>query len=109
MRRNDPVAGWRLGALSEGAFTIKSGAIDWPPEISSADLQESYATSTAGARHVPPFDTAAKKLRKLLPAGALTRVRKSHHGDRHFNYQLPDLQTARQHFASVTGIDPCAV
>lgn len=107
LRRSDPVAGWWLGALSEGAFTIKSGVIEWPPEISSTDLQESYAASTSGARHAPSFDAAAKKLRRLLP-GALTKVRKSHHGDRYINYQLPDLQTARQRFESVTGIDPCA-
>jgi hypothetical protein len=109
LRHSDPVAAWVLGVLSEGAFIVKSGSIDWSQEISSADLQESYAISAAGARHAPSFDLAAKKVRKLLPPGALTKIRKSQHGGRSFSYQLPDLLVARQHFETVTGIDPCAI
>jgi hypothetical protein len=109
LRRSDPVAAWWLDALSEGEFTVEGGAVAWAPEISAADMQESYAMATRGARNAPAFDGAAKKLRKLVPTGALTKVRKSHQGSRHFSYQLPDLQAARLHFNTVKGIDPCAI
>ncbi len=52
----------------------------WAPEISAAEMQESYATATKGARNAPAFDVAAKKLRKLLPTGPLSQVRKSQNG-----------------------------
>jgi hypothetical protein len=110
LRRSDPVAGWWLGALSEGEFPAEGGAIAWATEISAGEMQESYTWATKGARNAPSFDVAAKKLRKLLPAGALPKVRKSENGGRRFNqYQLPDLCEARQHFQTVTGIDPCAI
>jgi hypothetical protein len=109
LRRNDPAASWWLYVLYEGAFSVKDGAVDWADEIAAADLQESYTRAMTGARHAPSFDVAAKKLRKLLPQGALTKVRKSTHGDRYFHYQLPDLQEARRHFKGVTGIDPCSI
>ncbi len=108
LRRSDPVAGFLLHALSEGAFTLKDGAVEWGPEICAGEVQESYVMSTARARHAPSFDVAAKKLHKLLPAGALSKVRKSQNGGRFFHYQLPDLREAREHFKTVTGIDPCA-
>jgi hypothetical protein len=109
LTHRDPVAAWWLGVLSEGAFTLDNGAVDWDKEISAGEMQASYAFSTGRARHAPAFDTAAKKLRKLLPPGALTKVRRSNRGDRCFDYQLPDLQAARDHFKSETGVDPCAI
>ncbi len=109
LRRSDPVAAWWLDALSEGEFTVEGGAVAWAPEISAADMQQSYAIATKGARHAPSFDGAAKKLRKLVPTGALTKVRKSQNADRFFHYRLPDLSEARQHFTTVKGIDPCAI
>jgi hypothetical protein len=109
LRRSDPVAAWWLDALSEGEFTVEGGAVAWAPEISAADMQQSYAMATRGARNAPAFDGAAKKLRKLVPGGLLTKVRKSHHGGRYQSYRLPDLQVAQQHFKTVMGIDPCAI
>jgi hypothetical protein len=109
LRRSDPVAAWWLDALSEGEFTVEGGAVAWAPEISAADMQQSYAMATRGARNAPAFDGAAKKLRKLVPTGALTKVRKSQNADRFFHYRLPDLSEARQHFTTVKGIDPCAI
>ncbi len=109
LRRCDAVAAWWLAALSEGEFPVEGGAVAWATEISAGEMQESYTWATKGARNAPSFDVAAKKLRKLLPAGALAKIRKSHHGDRYFSYQLPDLEEARQHFKTVTGIDPCAI
>ena len=108
LKRSDPVAAWWLDALSEGEFTVEGGAVAWAPEISAADMQQSYAMATRGARNAPAFDGAAKKLRKLVPSGALTKVRKSQNADRFFHYRLPDLSEARQHFKVVTGVDPCA-
>ena len=110
LRRSDAVAAWWLGALSEGEFPVEGGAVAWEAEISAGDMQESYAMATKGARNAPSFDVAAKKLRKLLPTGALSKVRKSQNGGRRFfHYQLPDLHEAQQHFKTVTGIDPCAI
>jgi hypothetical protein len=80
LKRSDPVAAWWLEALSEGEFTVEGGAVAW----------------------------AAKRMRELLPAGALSKTRKSHSGGRFFHYRLPDLQSAREHFKAVTGVDPCA-
>jgi hypothetical protein len=108
LMRNDPVAGFLLHVLAEGAFTVNDGAVDWEHEIAAADLQESYARATVRARHAPSFDVASKRMRTLLPQGAFTKVRKATHGDRYFSYRLPDLQEARQHFQSKTGVDPCA-
>ncbi len=71
--------------------------------------REPYALATARARHAPLFDVAAKKVRTFLPEGSLKKVRKGNQGDRYFDYQLPDLQVARRHFKSKTGIDPCAI
>jgi len=108
LMRNDPVAGFLLHVLAEGAFTVKDGAVDWEHEISVAELQESYERATTRARNAPSFDVASKRMRKLLPEGALTKVRKSINRDRSCYYRLPDLQVARQHFQSKTGVDPCA-
>jgi Family of unknown function (DUF5906) len=108
LRRCDPVAGWWLGTLSEAEFSVKGGAVAWPTEIPASEMQESYEMATKGARNAPSFGVAAKKLRKLLPNGALPKVRRSNNGDRSFHYQLPDLLDARQHFKTITGIDPCA-
>jgi hypothetical protein len=108
-RHSDPVAAWLLESLSEGAFTVRDGSIEWDKQISASDLQESYALSTARARHAPSFDVAARKLRKLLPQGALKKVRRSQGANRYFDYQLPDLKVAQQHFKTVNGVDPCAI
>jgi hypothetical protein len=109
LEHSDPVASFLLHVLSEGEFTVEGGAVAWAAEISAGEMQESYARATARARHPPSFDVAAKKLRKLLPPGALAKVRKCANGERPFYYQLPDLQVARQHFETVTGVDPCAM
>jgi len=109
LEHSDPVASFLLHVLSEGEFTVEGGAVAWATEISAGEMQESYVRATARARHPPSFDVAAKKLRKLLPPGALTKVRKCANGGREFYYQLPDLQAARQHFKTVTGVDPCAM
>ena len=109
LRHSDAVAAWWIEALSEAEFSVVGGAVAWATEISAGEMQESYAMATKGTRNAPSFDVAAKKLRKLLPTGALPKVRKSHNGDRYFSYQLPDLQVARQHFKTIMGIDPCAI
>ena len=49
-----------------------------------------------------------KRLRKLLPAGALAKVRPRFDGSRERYYKLPNLEEARAHFQRETGIDPCA-
>ena len=108
LKRSDPVAAWWLEALSEGEFTVEGGAVAWTPEISAADMQQSYGMATRGTRNAPAYDVAAKRMRELLPAGALSKTRKSHSGGRFFHYRLPDLQSAREHFKVVTGVDPCA-
>lgn len=105
--RTDPVAAWWLHVLGEGAFTVEGGAIDWAEEIPAGDMQESYTRGTARARNAPSWDGAAKRLRQLLPAGELGRVRKSTGGTRTFYYRLPDLHEARAHFQAVTGVNPC--
>ena len=109
MRHSNPAAAWLLTALAEGEFPINGGAVPWDLEITSSDLQESYSVSTAGARHAPPFNVAMMKVRTYLPSGALPRVRKANGADRFVSYKLPDLSTARAHFKTVTGIDPCAI
>jgi hypothetical protein len=109
LSHTDPVAAWWLEVLFEGEFPLNHGSIVWGIEISSGELQESYSVATARARQPPPFPVAARKLRRLVPPGALSRVRKGQPGDRYFSYQLPDLGVARQHFQNVTGIDPCAL
>lgn len=107
LMRTDPVAAWWLHVLAEGAFTVEGGAIDWTDEIPAGDMQESYTRCTARARSAPSWDGAAKRLRQLLPAGELGRVRKSMGGTRPFYYRLPDLHEARAHFQAVTGVNPC--
>lgn len=57
---------------------------------------------------MPTFDVAMKRLRKLLPAGALAKVRPRFDGSRERYYKLPNLEEARAHFQRETGIDPCA-
>ena len=108
LERTNPVAAILLHVLSEGEFLVEGGAVLWTAEISAADLQESYTLATKGVRNAPAYHVAAKKMRELLPAGALTKIRKAHGGDRFFHHRLPDLAEAREHFKNVTGIDPCA-
>ncbi|MDA8128091.1 MAG: DUF5906 domain-containing protein [Betaproteobacteria bacterium] len=108
LRRTNPVAAWWLHVLAEGEFTVEGGAVSWGEEISAADIQESYTRATARSRGAPAWDTAAKKLRDLLPAGGLGKQRKSSNGTRSFFYALPDLDDARAHFEKATGVDPCA-
>ena len=109
LKRSNPVAGWRLDVLADGAFVVKDGALQWTKEITSSDFQESYTFSTAKARNAPTFSVAAKILRDLVPLGSLTKTRPSFKGSRSFNYRLPDLQAARLHFLHKTGIDPCSI
>ena len=110
LSHTNPVAAFWLHVLADGEFTLDYGSVVWGTEISSGELQASYRLPTARARHAPSFDQAAKKLRPLLPPGSLVKVRRAlSSGDRYFMYQLPDLQVARQHFQSVTGVDPCAI
>jgi hypothetical protein len=109
LERTDPVAAFLMRALSEGEFPVDGGAVAWANEISAAELQENYALAAKGVRNAPPYDVAAKRLRRLLPAGALTKVRKAQNGDRFFHYRLPDLKTAQEYFNTVTGVDPCAI
>jgi hypothetical protein len=107
LQRADPAAAFLMHALSEGEFPVEGGAVAWATEISAGEIRESYALATRGARNAPAYDVAAKRLHGLLPPGALTKIRKAHNGDRFFHYRLPDLAEAREHFKSVTGIDPC--
>lgn len=105
--RTDPVTAWVFHVLAEGAFTVEDGALEWRTEIHAGVLQESFHRATSRARNVPSWDAAAKKLRTLLPAGSLSKVRRSEPGGRAFYYVLPDLDDARAHFKSITGVDPC--
>ena len=107
LTRTDPVAAWWLHPLAEGAFTVEGGAVDWGLEVPASDIQESYTRSTARARNAPSWDAAAKRLRRLTPAGTLVKARKANGGARHFYYSLPDLTEARAHFMQVTGVNPC--
>ncbi len=107
LSHTDPVAAWWLEVLIDGEFPLKHGSVDWDTEISSGEMQESYLIASARARQPPTFPVAARRLRRLVPVGALSRVRKGQPGDRYFSYQLPDLADARQRFKDVTGIDPC--
>ncbi|MGA7180921.1 MAG: DUF5906 domain-containing protein [Thiobacillaceae bacterium] len=107
LMRTDPVAGWWIHVLAEGAFTVEGGAVDWAAEISATEMQESYTRGTARARNAPSWDVAARKLRRLLPAGELGRVRKSEGISRVFYYRLPGLDEARAYFKEVTGVNPC--
>lgn len=108
LMRTDPVAAWLYHVLAEGSFTVEGGAVDWAGEVAAMDMQDSYMRATARSRGAPTWDAAAKKLRGLLPPGSLGRSRKSVNGGRAFFYSLPDLDSARRHFASVKGVDPCA-
>lgn len=107
LMRTNPVAAWLFHVLADGAFTVDGGAEDWQREISAGVLQESYRAATTRARSAPTWDAAAKKLRTLLPPGSLVRVRKCVQGGRAFYYGLPDLDEARAHFKTITGVDPC--
>jgi hypothetical protein len=107
LMRTNPVAAWLFHVLADGAFTVDGGAEDWQREISAGVLQESYRVATTRSRSAPTWDAAAKKLRTLLPPGSLVRVRKSVQGGRAFYYGLPDLDEARAHFKTITGVDPC--
>ena len=67
----------------------------WVYEI-SASRHAGRATpwQLRGARNAPVYDVAAKRMRELLPAGSLSKPRKSQNGDRFFRYRLPDLRGA---------------
>lgn len=108
MMRTDPVAAWWYHVLAEGSFTVEGGAVDWGSEIPESDVQESYMRASARARNAPTWDAAAKRMRKMVPTGALAKSRKSGNSGRFFVYSLPDLEEARGYFMSVTGVDPCA-
>jgi hypothetical protein len=108
LRRSDPVAAWLAGVLAEAAFAVKDGTVEWEGEIYSGSLQDAYGIAMAKARNAPIFDVAMKQVRKLLPPGSLTTVRKSSHGMRPRYYLLPDLDEARATFMAKTGVDPCA-
>lgn len=107
MSRSNPVAAWWMNVLAEGSFTVEDGAIDWRDTIPAADAQESYHRATSRMRGAPSWDAAAKQLRKLIPPGALGRVRRLGQDGRQFFYTLPELDEARAHFRRVTGVDPC--
>jgi len=107
LSRSNPVAAWWLNVLADGSFTVEGGAIDWRDTIPAADAQESYHRATSRMRGAPSWDAAAKQLRKLIPPGALGRVRRLGQDGRQFFYTLPDLDEARAHFRRVTGVDPC--
>lgn len=108
LMRTDPVAAWLYHVLAEGSFTVEGGAVDWAGEVAAIDVQDSYMRATARSRGAPTWDAAAKKLRGLMPPGSLGRARKTVNGGRSFFYSLPDLDSARKHFAEVKGVDPCA-
>lgn len=107
LSRSNPVAAWWLNVLAEGSFTVEGGAIDWRDLIPAADMQDSYLRATARMRGAPTWDTAARQLRKLVPPGALGRVRRTGQGGRQFFYSLPELDEARAYFLAATGVDPC--
>lgn len=107
LSRSNPVAAWWLNVLADGSFTVEGGAIDWRDTIPAADVQDSYHRATARMRGAPGWDAAAKQLRKLVPPGALGRVRRTGQDGRQFFYSLPELDEARAHFRAVTGVDPC--
>ena len=62
----------------------------------------------ASSPELPTWDVAAKRLRTLVPAGGLQKIRKAKHMLRTFAYKLPGLDEARSYFKAVTKIDPCA-
>ncbi len=107
LSRSNPVAAWWLNVLAGGSFTVEGGAIDWRTEIPAADLQESYLRASARMRNAPSWDAAAKQLRKLIPPGALGRIRRCGQDGRLFFYSLPELDEARAYFRTITGVDPC--
>lgn len=107
LSRSNPVAAWWLNVLGNGSFTVEGGAIDWRDSIPAADMQDSYHRATARMRGAPNWDAAAKQLRKLVPPGALGRVRRTGQEGRQFFYSLPELDDARAHFRAATGVDPC--
>ncbi len=107
LSRTNPVAAWWMNVLADGSFTVENGAIDWEPEISAAYVHDSYLRASARMRNAPSWDAAAKQLRKLVPPGALGRIRRSGQEGRLFFYRLPDLDEARAYFRTVTGVDPC--
>lgn len=110
--RSDPVKAWWLSVLAEGEFPVEDGATPWGVSISSNDIQESYRVSTRGGRNVPPWPAAVKQLKKLLPAGALTKTRPRVAGNlgstRQQEYSLPPLADAIAEFERTTGVDPTA-
>jgi hypothetical protein len=107
---NDVVAAWWLTVLSDGEFLQKDGtAVPWGQTIAASDLQASYDYAAARARHAPPFPVAAKRLRALVPPGALSTARlRANAGARYRQYKLPPIKDAQRHFQDAMGIDPCA-
>ncbi|TBR71259.1 MAG: hypothetical protein EPN72_14910 [Nevskiaceae bacterium] len=110
--RSDPVQAWWLSVLADGEFPVEDGAIPWGVSISSHEIQDSFKVSTRGGRNVPPWPVAVKQLKKLLPAGALTKTRPRVAGNlgstRQQEYSLPLLTDARAEFEKTTGVNPTA-
>lgn len=108
IRRTDPVAAWWIVVLANGAFTLDLGNVEWGDEVSASAMRTSYEQSSARSRGAPSWDGAAKRLRELVPPGMLGKSRKAEHGGRAWYYKLPTIDEAREHFKTVTGVDPCA-
>jgi hypothetical protein len=106
MERTDPAGAFLMQALATGEFrTQHGGGIPWSKEVATWQLQDGFTFATARARHQPGFAFAMKRLRTLLPPGALRAIRKRRGLDRTRYYQLPSLKTARAHFQRATGIE----
>lgn len=111
MMRRDPVRGWWLSVLAEGAYPVEGGEIPWGPTIWADEMQDSYKFFTGVGRNAQPWSTAIKQVKKLLPIGALAKTRPRNGspgvtGGRRYEYALPSLADARAAFETVTGIDP---
>jgi hypothetical protein len=107
MERTDPVGAFLMQALAAGEFRTQHGVgIPWSKEVAAWQLQDSYMFATSRSRVQPPgFAFAMKRLRTLLPQGALRTVRKRQGHDRARYYRLPPLKAARTHFQCATGIE----
>jgi hypothetical protein len=106
MERTDPVGAFLMQVLAAGEFRTQQGMrITWSKDIPAWQLQDSYIAATARARYAPGFAFAMKRLRALLPPGALRTIRKRKGHDRSRHYRLPALKTARAHFQCATGIE----
>jgi hypothetical protein len=104
---NDPIKAWWMGALAEGEFPLPEGELEWGDSVDTILLRKSYDHATRRTRHAPQFNEAMKEVRKLVPAGSLTKHRPRGDGNlgRRYVYRLPPIEEARAKFKEVTGVE----